>query len=294
MQLHTSVQQRKSASTMLPAKTIRQLAEKFSIVKNDAEHAARQAGLRYVSDQSPGIARKRATRQGKAAFRYLDADGKPVRDKALLARIKSLVIPPAWTDVWICPWDNGHIQVTARDARQRKQYRYHQQWREVRDEAKYGQLLQFGPALPLIRESVAAALAKPGLSRDKVLAAVISLLESTNIRVGNDEYARTNNSFGLTTLQNKHVRVTGTSIAFEFRGKSGVKHAISLRDPRLSRIIKRMRELPGQELFQYLDEQGQRHALNSADVNDYLHNVTGEQYTAKDFRTWSGTVLAAL
>lgn len=282
--------------TALPPGAFKALVENFSALKTDATVAAKQAGLRYVNDRSPGIQRVSVLKQGKPAFRYLAADGKRLSGKAseaLLARIKSLVIPPAWTDVWICPWENGHIQVTARDARGRKQYRYHPQWRAVRDEAKYGHLLQFGPALPLIRDAIHKALAKPGLSREKVLAAVISLLESTHIRVGNEEYARSNNSFGLTTLKNRHVQIKGTSIAFEFRGKSGVKHAVSLRDARLSRIIRHMRELPGQELFQYLDEDGNRHAIDSSDVNDYLRNIAGDSYTAKDFRTWSGTLYAA-
>jgi DNA topoisomerase-1 len=256
---------------------------------NEALLTAELAGLRYVSDNMPGIKRIR----GKNGFRYVDSNGKPVKEEAVLKRIKSLVIPPAWTDVWICPWDNGHIQVTARDAKNRKQYRYHKLWREVRDEAKYERMIGFGKALPLIRQRVEEALALPGLPREKVLATVVYLLEATMMRIGNDEYARQNKSFGLTTLRDRHVRIDGSKVKFHFRGKSGIEHAISVQDRRLARIIKRMRDLPGQELFQYIDDDGRRHSIGSADINDYLHSITGESYTAKDFRTWSGTVLAA-
>lgn len=255
----------------------------------DAPAVARQVGLRYVSDAMPGLARK-ATRSG---FDYFDADGKPLRDEAELARIQGLAIPPAWTDVWICRWPNGHIQATGRDAKKRKQYRYHARWRAVRDETKYGRMISFGKALPVIRKQVQAALALPGLPREKVLATIVYLLERTMIRVGNEEYARTNRSFGLTTLRNRHVRIDGSMVLFQFRGKSGVHHDIKLSDPQLARIIKRTRELPGHELFQYLDDDGQRHAIGSADVNDYLRTLSGADYTAKDFRTWNGTVLAA-
>jgi DNA topoisomerase I len=257
---------------------------------NTAPEDARSAGLRYVDDHLPGITRQ----AGKNGFRYFDAKGEPIEDEKELARIKSLAIPPAWTDVWICRWANGHIQATGRDARGRKQYRYHPQWRSVRDEAKYGRMRDFGLALPLIRDKVGAALALPGLPREKVLAAIVCLLQSTMMRVGNKEYARNNDSFGMTTLRKKHVRVDGSQIRFEFRGKSGVQHSIRLQDRRLARIIRRTRDLPGQELFQYVDENGVRHAIGSADVNDYLREITGEDYTAKDFRTWSGTMLAAV
>jgi DNA topoisomerase-1 len=257
---------------------------------NDGALTARLAGLRYVSDDAPGITRKPA----KDGFQYADPDGKPLREEAALARIKSLAIPPAWTDVWICPQENGHIQATGRDARKRKQYRYHPRWRSVRDEVKYERMLNFGKALPAIRKQVDEALKLPGLPREKVLATVVYLLQATMMRIGNEEYARHNKSFGLTTLRDRHVRIDGSEVEFHFRGKSGVRHSIKVDDPRLARIIKRSRDLPGQELFQYIGDDGERHAVGSADVNDYLRALTGEDYTAKDFRTWSGTVLAAL
>ncbi|HZM52532.1 MAG TPA: DNA topoisomerase IB, partial [Vicinamibacteria bacterium] len=206
---------------------------------------------------------------------------------------RSLVIPPAWTEVWICPDTLGHIQVTARDARGRKQYRYHPRWRAVRDGAKYGRMLAFGQALPIIRQRLEEDLAHRGLSRRRVLAAVIKLLEATLIRVGNEEYARDNGSFGLTTFRDHHASITGWTVKFRFRGKSGKVHEIGIQDRRLSGIVKRCQELPGQELFQYVDGQGRRRAVTSSDVNDYLREVTGQAFTAKDFRTWAGTVLAA-
>ena len=252
----------------------------------DPPAAAKAAGLRYVNDSRPGISRK----DGK----FFDAAGAPVTDEATLARIKALVIPPAWTDVWICPQANGHLQATGRDAKGRKQYRYHAKWRTVRDDVKYERMLNFGKALPAIRAEVDRALKLPGLPREKVLATIVYLLEATMMRIGNEEYARTNKSFGLTTLHNRHVKVEGSDIAFHFRGKSGVFHDIELHDRRLAKIIARTRELPGQELFQYIDKDGARHSVDSSDVNDYLRTITGEEYTAKDFRTWSGTVLAAL
>lgn len=252
----------------------------------DPPAAAKAAGLRYVNDTKPGIKRE----NGK----FLDASGDPVTDEATLARIKALVIPPAWTDVWICPQANGHLQATGRDARGRKQYRYHAKWRTVRDDVKYERMLNFGNALPSIRAEVDRALKLPGLPREKVLATIVYLLEATMMRIGNEEYARTNKSFGLTTLHNRHVKVDGSDIAFHFRGKSGVFHDIELHDKRLAKIIQRTRELSGQELFQYIDADGERHSVDSSDVNDYLRTITGEEYTAKDFRTWSGTVLAAL
>jgi DNA topoisomerase-1 len=252
----------------------------------DPPAAAKAAGLRYVNDTRPGIRRK----DGK----FFDAAGAPVTDEATLARIKALVIPPAWTDVWICPQATGHLQATGRDAKGRKQYRYHAKWRTVRDDVKYERMLNFGKALPAIRAEVDRALKLPGLPREKVLATIVYLLEATMMRIGNEEYARTNKSFGLTTLHNRHVKVEGSDIAFHFRGKSGVFHDIELHDRRLAKIIARTRELPGQELFQYIDKDGARHSVDSSDVNDYLRTITGEEYTAKDFRTWSGTVLAAL
>jgi DNA topoisomerase-1 len=252
--------------------------------------AARSAGLRYVTDRMRGIARL-AKGDG---FRYVDADGNAVEDPDTLARIKSLVIPPAWTDIWICPLANGHLQATGRDARKRKQYRYHPRWRSVRDETKYERMLSFGKALPQIRGRVEEALKLPGLPREKVLATIVHLLEVTMMRIGNEQYARTNKSFGLTTLRSRHVKVDGKEVEFHFRGKSGVFHTIRVEDRRLAKIIARTRELPGQDLFKYLDHDGERHTVGSADVNDYLRAITGEDYTAKDFRTWSGTVLAAL
>jgi len=256
----------------------------------DPPLAARAAGLRYVSDNKPGLSRA-AAREG---FRYLDAGGDPVDDEATLARIRALAIPPAWTDVWICAQANGHLQATGRDARGRKQYRYHARWRSVRDEVKYERMIAFGKALPAIRRAVEAALKLPGLPREKVLATVVYLLEHTMMRIGNEEYARENKSFGLTTLRNRHVRIDGREVGFRFRGKSGVYHDVKVADRRLARIIEKMRDLPGQELFQFVDDDGATHSIDSADVNDYLRSITGEDYTAKDFRTWSGTVLAAL
>jgi DNA topoisomerase-1 len=260
------------------------------IPNTDPPTAAKAAGLRYVHDDKPGIRRERAGEH----WRYLAADGSVVDDEDTLARIKSLAIPPAWDDVWICPQKNGHLQATGRDARKRKQYRYHPKWRNVRDDVKYERMLNFGKALPAIRAEVDRALKLPGLPREKVLATIVYLLEATMMRIGNDEYARENKSFGLTTLRNRHVRIDGSDVEFRFRGKSGVFHAVKVHDRRLARIIGRTRELPGQELFQYIDDEGQTHTVGSHDVNDYLRTITGEDFTAKDFRTWSGTVLAAL
>lgn len=257
---------------------------------NEALATAKMVGLRYVTDTVPGFSRKRA----KNGFRYLDAAGKPITDKKTIARIKSLVIPPAWEKVWISPWENGHIQATGRDAKNRKQYQYHSLWREVRDEAKYERMIGFGKALPLIRKGISEALTLPGLPREKVLATVIYLLQLTMMRIGNDEYAIQNQSYGLTTLRNKHVRIDGGEVRFNFRGKSGVEHSIKVNDKRLARIIKNIRDLPGQELFQYMDDEGNLHSISSTDVNEYLHQLTSENYTAKDFRTWSGTIFSAL
>jgi DNA topoisomerase-1 len=254
----------------------------------DPKESAQAAGLRYVTDAAPGIRRRRAGR----GFTYVGPDGRPVRDQATLARIRSLAIPPAYTDVWICPAPNGHLQATGRDARGRKQYRYHPRWREVRDETKYGRMLAFSEALPRLRARVDADLASSGLSRAKVLATVVRLLECTGIRIGNDEYARSNRSFGLTTLQNRHVEIAGSTLRFAFRGKSRKIHEVSLSDRRLARIVARCQALPGADLFQYMDETGTRQTIGSGDVNDYLREITGEDFTAKDFRTWSGTLQA--
>ncbi|MBA3345774.1 MAG: DNA topoisomerase IB [Gemmatimonadales bacterium] len=249
---------------------------------------AQAAGLRYVNDTMPGIRRRRA---GKG-FSYVGPDGRTIREAKPLARIRALAIPPAYTDVWICPTPNGHIQATGRDARGRKQYRYHPRWREVRDETKFSRMISFSHKLPRIRKRVDRDLGLPGLPREKVVATVVRLLECTGIRVGNDEYARANSSYGLTTLRDNHVEVSGSKLRFEFRGKSGKTHAVDLSDRRLARIVQRCQALPGEELFQYLDEQGVQQTIDSGDVNAYLKEITGEDFTAKDFRTWSGTILA--
>src|ERR1700716_3247312 len=251
--------------------------------------SARAAGLRYVFDQSPGIRRKRV---GKA-FTYLDGDGRTIRDAGTIRRIKSLAIPPAWTDVWICPDPRGHLQATGRDARGRKQYRYHPRWREVRDAVKYDRMIAFAEALPKIRVHTDRDLERPGLPREKVLATVVRLLEETRIRIGNDEYRRENGSYGLTTLRDRHVNVIGAEVRFTFLGKSGKNHSIELHHRRTARIIKRLLDIPGQELFKCVDDDGEVKAINSADVNEYLRQITREDFTAKDFRTWAGTILAA-
>jgi DNA topoisomerase-1 len=257
----------------------------------DPIESSRLAGLRYVSDAKPGITRKH---RGKS-FQYFDPEGKPIRDKDEIARIKSLAIPPAWTHVWICPRPNGHLQATGRDARGRKQSRYHPRWREVRDENKYERMRLFGETLPAIRARVEKDLSLPGLPREKILATIVRLLETTFIRVGNVEYAKENQSYGLTTMRNKHVDVEGSKVRFNFQGKSGKRHSIDLSDRRLANIVKRCLDLPGYELFQYIDEEdGTPHTVDSADVNDYLRGITEQQFTAKDFRTWAGTVLACL
>jgi len=249
----------------------------------------RECRLTWSDDREPGLRRRRAGR----GFTYVDRD-RTVRDAATLARIRALAVPPAWTDVWICPDGRGHVQATGRDARRRKQHRYHRRWREVRDETKYTRMIAFARALPKIRRRVQADLRLPGLSRNKVLAAVVRLLEVSLIRVGNEEYARENESFGLTTMRNRHVEVNGRTLRFHFRGKAGKWHEVDIRDRRLAKIVKSCQELPGQELFEYVDEEGKRIDVKSGDVNDYLRQVTGEDFTAKDFRTWAGTVLGAL
>ena len=254
----------------------------------DPVESAKAAGLRYVTDATPGIKRKR---QGKG-FRYVAPGGAAMHDPETMRRIKSLAIPPAWTNVWICTNPNGHLQATGRDARGRKQSRYHPRWREVRDETKYHRMMLFGAALPEIRKRVEQDLSLPGMPREKVLAAIVRLLETTFIRVGNSEYAKENGSYGLTTLRNKHVSVKGSTVTFDFKGKSGREHTIDLHDRRLAAIIKRCHDLPGYELFQYIDPEGNRHSIEASDVNDYLRQITSEDFTAKDFRTWAGTVLA--
>jgi DNA topoisomerase-1 len=252
------------------------------------ETSARDAGLRYVNDGTPGISRRRSGR----GFSYVGPDGRTVRERTTLGRIRSLAIPPAWTDVWICPDAKGHIQATGRDARGRKQYRYHPAWHEVRHETKFGRMLAFSEALPTIRKRIEADLALAGLPRRKVLATVVRLLECTQIRVGNDEYARNNDSYGLTTLRDHHVEISGSTLRFEFKGKSGKLHTVDLADRRLARIVARCQAIPGEDLFQYIDEAGERQTIGSGDVNDYIREIAGDDFSAKDFRTWAGTMLA--
>jgi DNA topoisomerase-1 len=255
----------------------------------DPAAAAEEAGLAYTSDSEPGI---RRVGRGRA-FQYFDAEGGKVREMATLDRIRSLAIPPAWKDVWICARPRGHLQATGRDARGRKQFRYHPKWRETRDAGKYARLAGFGRALPRIRSRVARDLNRKGLPREKVVATVVKLLETTFVRVGNEEYARDNGSFGLTTLRNRHVRVNGATVRFLFRGKSGREIEVGVTDRRVASIVKRCEELPGQMLFQYIDESGARRTVTSDDVNTYLREAAGDAFTAKDFRTWAATVLAA-
>ena len=251
--------------------------------------AARSAQLRYVCDSRPGI-RRRAAGTG---FVYLETEDCPVEDEAILARIKSLAIPPAWTEVWICRMSHGHLQASGRDARGRKQYRYHARWRKFRDECKFDRMLQFGAALPRMRKQVEEDLRLTRLTREKVLAVVVRLLEETFIRVGNEEYARANKSFGLTTLRGRHVKIEGAKIMFRFRGKSGKEHQITLANRKLARLVKSCQDLPGQDLFQFIDEEGQPRPIDSGDVNEYIRQIAGDDFSAKDFRTWAGTLLAA-
>ncbi|MGN8343149.1 DNA topoisomerase IB [Pseudomonas sp. SMV71] len=244
--------------------------------------------LHYVDDTAPGITRRKL--RGK--FCYFDPQGQRITDAAEIQRINALAVPPAYTEVWICTDPRGHLQATGRDARGRKQYRYHTRWREVRDADKYSRMLEFGRALPRLRKRLEEILATPGFSRDKVMATVITLLDKTLIRVGNTQYARDNRSYGLTTLRTRHVEVNGSAIAFQFRGKSGVEHQITVKDRRLARVIRRCQEIPGQNLFQYLDEDGARHSVSSSDINAYLKTLTGADFTAKDYRTWAGSAAA--
>jgi len=259
-------------------------------ISDELVTAAEQAGLQYDSDERPGYSRRA---KGKH-FQYFDTEGKLIRDEQRLLRIKRLAIPPAWTNVWICPSPNGHVQATGRDARGRKQYRYHERWREVRDENKFDRLAQFAKALPDIRRRVAQDLKLPALPRRKVLATIVRLLERTFIRIGNEEYARENKSFGLTTLKNRHVKVRGAEVRFRFRGKSKRPHEVDVNDSRMAKVIAKCQDLPGQDLFQYVDEDGEVQDVTSQDVNEYLRQIAGEDFTAKDFRTWGGTVLAAM
>jgi len=255
----------------------------------DPYESAKVAGLRYVAPEGPGIVRKRT---GKG-FSYIGVNGKPIRDPEELARIRSLVIPPAWTKVWICPLKSGHLQAVGRDARGRKQYRYHPIYRKIRDETKFSRMIAFAAVLPKIRERVRKDLARPGMPKEKVLATVVRLLESTGIRVGNEEYAKTNGSYGLTTLREAHVEVSGSKLRFHFRGKSGLVHDVKLTDRKLSRIVLECQSIPGEELFHYVGEDGEVSKINSEDVNEYLREAAGDSFTAKDFRTWTGTGRAA-
>jgi DNA topoisomerase I len=257
---------------------------------DDPKDAAESAGLSYVSDDEKGWRRERAG----DAFRYFKANGDPVTDEAALERIRKLAIPPAWTEVWMCPSANGHLQATGRDARGRKQYRYHPQFREVRESTKYEHMLEFARALPAIRAKLAEHMALRGLPREKVLATVVHLLETTLIRVGNEDYAKENKSYGLTTLRNPHVSVDGAELRFRFKGKSGKSWRLQLKDRRVAKIVRACQDLPGQKLFEYVDENGEPKEVTSSDVNAYLKEITGREVTAKDFRTWAGTVLAAL
>jgi DNA topoisomerase-1 len=254
-----------------------------------AEEQAAEAGLRYVSDDEPGISRRRVGR----GFAYYEPGGRRIAEPAERARLNALAIPPAWRDVWIAADRNSHLLATGRDAKGRKQFRYHPSWQALRERANFDRMPAFGQALPPLREQVDADLRRHGLPRDKVLAAVVRLLETTLIRVGNEEYARDNRSFGLTTLRQRHVDVSSSSVRFEFKGKSGKWQQLRLTDRRLARVVGQIQELPGQRVFQYLDEEGARQLVDSGEVNDYLRQITGDDFTAKDFRTWAGTVLAA-
>jgi len=265
------------------------MPQRVASLAAQGEKAARSAGLRYVSDRSPGF---RRIGSGKA-FRYLDTRSHVIKNSDIQRRILRLAIPPAWTDVWICPNPEGHLQAVGRDARGRKQYRYHPHWRNTRDETKYHRMAHFGKALPKIRRKVARDLKEKQLTRNKVLATVVRLLETTFIRIGNKEYTKQNDSFGLTTLRTHHVKIRGSAVQFYFRGKSGVKHTIDVDNPALARIVRRLRDLPGYELFQYYDDAGELRVVESADVNKYLREAAGDDFTAKDFRTWAGTMLAA-
>jgi DNA topoisomerase I len=256
----------------------------------ESAEAAEEAGLYYVNDNRPGYTR----RAKNGEFEYFDIQGKRIRDEQRLLRIKRLAIPPAWTDVWICPSPTGHVQAVGRDTRRRKQYRYHDRWREVRDENKFGRLAEFAKMLAKIRRQVARDIRLADLPREKVLATVVRLLERTFIRIGNEEYARENKSFGLTTIKNRHVTVKGDHLRFRFRGKSGRQHEVGMTDRRIAKIVSKCQDLPGQDLFEYVSIEGEVRSITSQDVNDYLREITNENFTAKDFRTWAGTVLAAI
>ena len=281
-----------AANAVTKAKTVtraKAVAAQVEVVEEYRE-AAQAAGLRYVTDEMPGVTRKK-TRTG---WRYIDAEGKTIKDYWDRKRIDKIAVPPAYTDVWICPRENGHIQATGRDDRGRKQYRYHAKWTEARDEAKYEKMVVFARLLPGIRKRVAADMRKQGLPREKVLATLVALLEKTLIRIGNEDYAKENKSFGLTTLRNRHLDIDGSTLRFDFKGKSGKTWNLDLKDRRVAKVVRSIQDLPGQHLFQYLDDDGKRREVDSADVNDYLREISGEDVTAKDFRTWAGTVLASM
>jgi DNA topoisomerase-1 len=270
--------------------TCHNFIRKITTSTDDPKQSAVSAGLRHVSDESPGITRK----QRGSSFAFYDTDGKLIRDATELRRIRSLAIPPAWKNVWICPRANGHLQATGIDAKGRKQYKYHPTWRAVRDEVKFEKLLSFAEALPKIRGQVDEDMRRPNLTREKVLATVVRLLEVSLIRIGNEEYAKENKSFGLTTMRNRHVEVDGSTLRFQFRGKSAKRHMVELSDRRLATIVRKCQDLPGQQLFEYLDPTGKAVPIASEDVNDYLQTISGQPFTAKDFRTWAGTILAAI
>ena len=269
---------------------MKDLEDLVAKLPTDPAESARSVGLRYVSDDMPGL---RRIKSGQG-FRYQDANGRALRNPEQLARVKKLAIPPAWTEVWICADPNGHQQATGRDARGRKQHRYHPRWREVRDETKFTRMIAFARALPKMRRRLAKDLKLPGLPQKKVLATVVKLLEKTFVRVGNEEYERQNNSYGLTTMKDRHVEINGSKVEFRFRGKSGKTHNLTVENPRIAKIVRHCQDLPGQELFQYLDEDGKRQDVKSEAVNAYLREISGQDFTAKDFRTWAGTVLAAI
>lgn len=264
------------------------MVKKQQLLEDDPQATANAANLRYVSDQEPGVRRKRWGR----GFTYLDPAGEHIKDEKRRERFEELTIPPAWEDVWICPDEQGHIQVTGRDAQGRKQYIYHPRWEEARQDKKFNRMIVFGEALPALREQIDNDLRKHGTPRERVVAVAVRLLQETLIRVGNTEYARANHSYGLTTLRDDHVELSSTKIKFEFRGKSGKMQQVHVSDPRAVRVVRHLQALPGQELFQYVDEEGRRHSVESADVNDYVRATTGADFTAKDFRTWGGTVWA--
>jgi DNA topoisomerase-1 len=264
------------------------LLQKLEKIGRDPKVTAKAVGLRYVSDASPGYTRKKSG----TGWSFYDADGKPVKDKELINRFKKLVIPPAYTNVWISPYENGHLQFTGIDAAGRKQYRYHAGWNQIRNQSKYHRLQTFAAHLPAIREQVDKDLARRNLDHEKVVALVVRLMELTGIRIGNESYKKLYGSFGLTTLQNRHIKIEGSKLQFEFKGKKGVQHKIALQSKKLARLVKQCRDIPGKELFQYYNEAGERCSIGSGDINDYLKNITGEDFTAKDFRTWSGSVSA--